>query len=75
MAPLEVEAEVSKSALKLIYKPQKNPINPNLKLMKSLGVEGRSAGACASIHARVRALRFGCFGVAVEGDRNPYRNV
>lgn len=55
MAPLEVGAEVGKSALKLIYKPQKNPINPHLKLMKSLGVEGRSAGVCAGIYACERA--------------------
>lgn len=49
MAPLQVEAEVKKSVLKLIYIPQKSPINPNMKLMKSLGVEGRSVGKHAGI--------------------------
>ncbi len=33
----------------LIYIPQKSAINPNMKLMKSLGVVGRSVGVHAGI--------------------------
>lgn len=64
MAPLQVEAEVKKSLLKLIYVPQKSPINPNIKLMKSLGVEGRSVGVCADIwvYVFVGVVCVGVFG-------------
>lgn len=57
MAPLQVEAEVKKSVHKLIYVPQKTPINPNMKLMKSLGVEGRSGGMPAGVCACVCVWR------------------
>lgn len=44
MTPLQVEAEVSKRVLKLIYIPQKSPINSNIKLMKSLNAERGGRG-------------------------------
>lgn len=62
MAPLEVEPGVQKSVLKLINVTQRSPINPNEKLMKWLGVKGRSVAAHKGIGACVD-VQCVCFSV------------
>lgn len=46
MVPQEFEAKIQRSAPKLIYKPHKSIINPNMKLMKSQGVKGTCVCVC-----------------------------
>lgn len=57
MVPQEFEATIQRSAPKLIYKPYKSIINPNMNIMKSQGVQGTCVCVVGIIkvrHVKVR---------------------